>query len=361
MDDARAWLALTLVPGVPLGAQRRLLESFGSPAEVFKADPRSLEAIAGIAAAQALARGPVASLVDRTLAWLQGPNRHLVTVGCEAYPSMLRNVHAAPIALYVEGRIEFLSAPSFAIVGSRNATLVGMQDAERIAQSLSDAGLTIVSGLALGIDGAAHRGGLAGASSTVAVMGTGPDIYYPRRNAKLAAEIASRGCIVSEFPVGSPSAPGNFPRRNRLISGLSRGVLVVEAALGSGSLITAKYALEQNRDVFALPGSIHSTLSKGCHWLIKEGAKLVECADDILGDLGIARKSTDPSTEEQSSKRDPVLEALGYAPISFDEFAVHSGLGAATLAALLTKLELEGRIEVLPGGRFQRARRGKIE
>jgi DNA processing protein len=258
--------------------------------------------------------------------------------------------------------MELLNTPAFAIVGSRNATAMGTQDAQAMARALSDAGLAIVSGLALGIDAAAHKGGLEGASSSIAIMGTGADIRYPRRNAALAEQLASQGCLVTEFPLGTASAPGNFPRRNRLISGLSRGVLVVEAALGSGSLITAKCALDQNRDVFAVPGSIHATLSKGCHWLIKEGAKLVESADDILLDLGMNGVDSPPEQASGASlSRDPLLEAMGYAPMSFDEFAIHTGLGAATLAARLTKLELEGRIEALPGGRFQRARRRKIE
>jgi DNA processing protein len=264
--------------------------------------------------------------------------------------------------LYAQGRTELLNAASFAIVGSRNATTTGAQDAEGIAHALSDAGFTIVSGLASGIDAAAHRGGLAGMASTVAVMGTGPDMYYPRRNTKLAERIAAEGCIITEFPLGMPSDSRNFPRRNRLISGLSRGVLVVEAAMGSGSLITAKYALDQGRDVFAVPGSIHSTLSKGCHWLIKEGAKLVEDANDVLIDYGLApAKRSGSAAECEDAILDPLLEALGYTPTSIDEFAMHTGLGAATLAARLTKLELEGRVEALPGGRFRRASRREIE
>jgi DNA processing protein len=357
MEDVRAWLALTLVPGVALGAQHRLLQALGSADAIAHTDPSIIENIIGPIAARALAQGPDPPLVEKTLAWLGEAGRRLLVMGSEEYPAALLNIHSAPTALYAEGRIDLLNAPGVAIVGSRNATVTGARDAEAIAQELSDAGLTIVSGLALGIDAAAHSGGLAGRASTIAVMGTGPDILYPRRNVKLAERISSEGCIVTEFPVGTPSVPGNFPRRNRLISGLSRGVLVVEAALGSGSLITASYALEQNRDVFAMPGSIHSTLSKGCHRLIKEGAKLVENAGDVLIDYGLATPNgADPAQEEESCAGDPVLEASGYAPMSIDELAMHTGLGAATLAARLTKLELEGRIEVLPGGRFRRAR-----
>jgi DNA processing protein len=357
MEDARAWLALTLVPGVALGAQHRLLEALGSVDAIVRSHPSIIENIVGPPAARALAEGPDPRLVDKTLAWLGQAGRRLLVMGSEGYPAALLNVHSAPTALYAEGRIELLNTPAVAIVGSRNATTTGARDAEAIAHGLSDAGLTIVSGLALGIDAAAHCGGLAGKASTIAVMGTGPDIHYPRRNMKLAARIAAEGCIVTEFPVGTPSAPGNFPRRNRLISGLSRGVLVVEAALGSGSLITARYALEQNRDVFAMPGSIHSTLSKGCHHLIKEGAKLVESAEDVLIEFGLmSADCAGRAAEEETAANDPVLEASGYAPMSIDELAMHTGLGAATLAARLTKLELQGRIEVLPGGRFRRAR-----
>jgi len=362
MEYVREWLALTLVPGVSLGAQHQLLETLGSVDAIARADPRILESIIGADAALALARGPNPSLVGRTLAWLEGSGRRLLVMGGEGYPSSLLNVHSAPTVLYAEGRTELLATPAFAIVGSRNATAMGSQDAEAIARALSDQGFTIASGLALGIDAAAHRGGLAGAGSTVAVMGTGPDVHYPRRNAKLAARIATEGCIVTEFPLGTPSDSRNFPRRNRLISGLSRGVLVVEAAMGSGSLITARFALQQNRDVFAMPGSIHSPLSKGCHWLIKEGAKLVEDANDVLIDYGRAPMKRDHSAPGYDGAGvDPILEALGYAPMSIDEFAMHTGLGAATLAAQLTKLELEGLVEVLPGARFRRSSPRQIE
>jgi DNA processing protein len=362
MEDVRAWLALTLVPGVSLGAQHRLLEALGSAEAIARADARVVENIAGAEVAFALAKGPDPSLIGRTLSWLDAPGRRLLAKGTKGYPPVLLQVHDAPTVLYVEGRAELLEQPAFAIVGSRNATATGVRDAEAIARALSDGGLTIASGLALGIDAAAHRGGLRGAGSTIAVMGTGPDVYYPRHNAKLAARIATEGCIVTEFPLGTPSSSWNFPRRNRLISGLSRGVLVVEAAMGSGSLITAKCALDQDRDVFAVPGSIHSTLAKGCHWLIKEGAKLVEDANDVLIDYGFPpAESASPPRAIVRAENGPLLEALGYAPMSIDEFAMHTGLGAATLAAQLTKLELEGLVEVLPGGRFRRASRRQIE
>ncbi len=260
-----------------------------------------------------------------------------------------------PAALYVQGHVELLSEPAFAIVGSRNATAQGARDSESFAYTLSNAGLVIVSGLALGIDAAAHRGGLRARGSSIAVMGTGADRIYPPRNRDLAHELANHGALVSEFPLGTPPLPGNFPRRNRLISGLSRGVLVVEAALLSGSLITARFALEQNRDVFAIPGSIHSPLAKGSHRLIKDGAKLVECAEDILDELGLAH---DPSGEPVLAHEDSnkTLEAMGEAPVSIDEIAERTGDDAGGIAARLSLLEIEGRIATVAGGLFQRLR-----
>jgi DNA processing protein len=230
-----------------------------------------------------------------------------------------------------------------------------VRDAQSFARALSEAGLVIVSGLALGIDAAAHRGGLAAVGSSVAVMGTGPDVIYPRRNHELAHALATDGCLVTEFALGTASVAGNFPRRNRLISGLSRGVLVVEAALRSGSLITANCALEQGRDVFAIPGSIHSPQSKGCHWLIKQGAKLVESAHDVLGELGLNSPgaSADVAVDEEPD-HDPLLDAMGHAPISIEQMAQRTGLDAAKLAAHLSRLEIEGRIAALAGGWFQR-------
>ena len=221
----------------------------------------------------------------RVASWLDDPANCVLTLADADYPQSLLQIPDPPPLLYAKGRRELLNRACFAIVGSRNATRAGIQQAEAFAGALSDANLVIVSGLALGIDAAAHRGGLAGASSTIAIVGTGLDVVYPARNRDLAHEIASRGCIVSEFPLGTPPMPDNFPRRNRLISGMARGCLVVEAALSSGSLITARMANEQGKEVFAMPGSIHSPLAKGCHRLIKQGAKLAESAEDILEEL----------------------------------------------------------------------------
>ena len=245
-----------------------------------------------------------------------------------------------------------LGAASLAIVGSRNATQQGVTNAERFARALSDAGLAIVSGLALGIDAAAHRGGLAGQSSTIAVLGCGADIVYPMGNEPLFAQITEKGAIVSELPLGSPPARENFPRRNRLISGFSRGCLVIEAALASGSLITARLSAEQGREVFAIPGSIHSPLSKGCHALIKQGAKLVESAQDVLEELGF---QTLPAADHKISRSSSsLLQHIGYDPCTIDTLIQRSGLTAEAVSAMLLALELEGKVSSLSGGFYQR-------
>lgn len=352
--DAADWLRLCLVPGVPGTAQRALLKAFGTPGSATDASRSAAAAVAGREAADALAGGPEGDLMAATLAWLDEPGHHLLALGDEAYPQALLQTPDPPTILYAMGELSFLNRPAIAIVGSRNATQQGMQDARDFARELSSRGLAVASGLALGIDAAAHRGGLAGTSSTIAVVGTGLDRVYPAANRDLAREIAARGVLVSEFALGTPPVAANFPRRNRIISGLARGVLVVEAALLSGSLTTARMALEQGREVFAIPGSIHSPLSKGCHWLLKQGAKLVECADDILAELGApaptAAAAPGPRAEGPGN---PVLEALGHAPASLDALALRTGTPAPELAAELTRLELAGRVERLPGGLYR--------
>jgi DNA processing protein len=356
-EDVAAWLALTLVRGVSPRAQRQLLAHFGSPHTVRGASPASVAAVCGNEIAERMERGADAALVDATMRWLGGEGHHLVSLADAAYPRALLELPDPPTVLYACGRVELLNARAFAIVGSRNATLQGARDAEAFARALSAADYCIVSGLAAGIDAAAHRGGLAERGSSVAIMGTGVDQLYPPRNRALGEDLARNGCLVSEFPWGTPPNAGNFPRRNRLISGMSRGVLVVEAALESGSLITAKTALEQGRDVFAIPGSIHSPLSKGCHELIKQGAKLVESAQDILGELGWHGAA---ATQQPSGKRaaaEPLLAAMGFAPISMDGIAQLTGEHAGVLAAALTRLEVEGHVAALAGGMFQRVER----
>jgi DNA processing protein len=260
------------------------------------------------------------------------------------------------VLLYLKGNRQLLKATSVAVVGSRNATPGGIQNAEAFSRALSDGGLTVVSGLAMGIDAAAHRGGLAGKSSTIAVVGTGLDLVYPARNKPLAQQIAQQGLIVSEFALGTPALAANFPRRNRIISGLSRGVLVVEAALASGSLITARQAADQGREVFALPGSIHSPFSKGSHQLIKQGAKLVDDANDIFIELGWIIRHPAANTEagDATLVDSPLLHALGFDAASVDELSLRTSLPASALIAQLTELELNGAVARLPGGKYQR-------
>jgi DNA processing protein len=274
------------------------------------------------------------------------------------YPQALLELGYAPPVLFFVGRRELLNRPALAIVGSRNATAQGLDNARNFASALADAGLTIVSGLALGVDAAAHEGALQGAGSTLAVVGTGLDRVYPARHRELAHRIAEQGGLISEFPPGTPPREKNFPRRNRLISGLAQGVLVVEAALQSGSLITARYAGEQGREVFAIPGSIHSPLAKGCHKLIREGAKLVETAHDILEELGMAGGGA----RLQSAVGEPISEsallaALADDPADIDTLAARTGLAVYDVTAELTELELAGIVASLPGGRWQRSRK----
>ncbi|OYW66100.1 MAG: DNA protecting protein DprA [Hydrogenophilales bacterium 16-64-46] len=334
----------------------RLLTAFGSPEAVLSCGRGALAPHLTGAQIDALLAGPDAAELAAAHAWLGQPGNSLMTLADADYPQSLLEIADPPAILYCKGRRGLLGQPGLGVVGSRNATAQGVRDAEAFAQALSDAGLTIVSGLALGIDAAAHRGGLAGTGSSVAIVGTGLDRIYPARNKALAHQLVERGLIVSEFPLGTAPLPGHFPRRNRLISGLSRGVLVVEAAPDSGSLITARVATEQGREVFAMPGSIHSPLSRGCHALIKQGAKLVESAADILDELAWHTRLTPPRFAEASahSPADPVLDAFDGAPTTADALAERTGLTLDTLSAKLLTLELEGHIASLPGGRYQK-------
>ena len=352
MSALDAWLRLALAPGVGNGSLIRLLTAFGSPEAVLSCGRAALAAHLSSAQCDALLAEPDAAQWDAVQAWLAQPGNSLMTLADTDYPRTLLEIADPPAILYCKGRRDLLSQPALGIVGSRNATPQGVRDAEAFAHALSDAGLTIVSGLALGIDAAAHRGGLAGAGSSVAIIGTGLDRIYPARNKALAHQLAENGLIVSEFSLGTPPLPGHFPRRNRLISGLSRGVLVVEAAPDSGSLITARVATEQGREVFAIPGSIHSPLARGCHALIKQGAKLVESAADILDELAWQQRLGPPVLPENVS--DPVLDALDGAPTTLDALAQRTGLTLDALSAKLLALELDGRIASLPGGRYQK-------
>ena len=354
---AEAWAALQL-SGVAPRALADLLRAFDSPEGVLAAGPARRRAAVAAPGARAVDVPPQRERLAQTLAWLTLPDASLVAWDDPDYPPALLEIGDPPPVFYCLGRRDLLARPSLAIVGSRNATPQGRSDAKAFAAAISAAGLPIVSGLALGIDAAAHRGALLHPGSSIAVVGTGLDRVYPARNRDLAHALAARGALISEFAPGTPPIKANFPRRNRLISGLSRGVLVVEATLSSGSLITARLAAEQGREVFALPGSIHSPFSKGCHRLIRDGAKLVETAQDILDELALPAVTSAPIQTAPYQSADPavaaVYEALGGGPATVDELAVRSGLDASAVVAALTAIELDRRAACLPGGAWQR-------
>jgi DNA processing protein len=356
-DELAAWLRLTLSAGFHHDHVRRLLAAFGGPEAVLAATVGALSQHVPKAFASEIKRGVPDKAIGDVGKWLEDPANHVVTLADPQYPPQLLQTPDPPPLLYVKGNRDLLRRSSLAIVGSRNASAQGQANAEAFARALSEAGLTVVSGLALGIDAAAHRGALAGAASTIAVLGTGADIVYPARNRALAHDLARRGALLSEFPLGTRPLAANFPRRNRVISGLALGCLVVEAAAESGSLITARFANEQGREVFAIPGSIHSPLAKGCHALIKQGAKLVESAQDVLEELRWPTRAPDLRAQ-RAVPRDPrtrrLLDALGHDPCDRDTLSERSGLDAAELSVLLTQLELDGEVASLPGGLIQR-------
>ena len=429
-EELGHWLRLSLTPGVGAEAARRLLAAFGEPEAIFEQSESALRQVVSALQAQALRQIPSGwpELTEETWDWLHAETksatesetvitpigRAVVTLGDDDYPSALLEISDPPLMLYAMGQIQALrhlkAAQTVAMVGSRNPTPQGQINAREFARSLAASGLTVVSGMALGVDGAAHEGALLEAAApvatpmfnvaTVAVVGTGLDRVYPKQHRDLAHRIAQRGLILSEYALGTPPLAPNFPRRNRLISGLAQATLVVEAALQSGSLITAKQALEQGRDVMAIPGSIHSAQSKGCHLLIKQGAKLVESAQDVLEELRLP----DPfaqmplaltGTPEQGEERDTeggggaggeaeggaggesgvedgvegtttddmgnalhhaqaLLQALGHDPVSLDALQARCGWPTAQLQAQLLELELMGQVGRLPGGLFQR-------
>ena len=349
--ELASWLALEQIPGLGNEGQRRLLQAFGTPANIF-ATPTSLLKQVAPAAAEIIARGWDESKLEPVAAWLKDPLNSILTLADAEYPQALLNIADPPILLYVKGRRELLNHAALAIVGSRNATAQGIKNAEAFAQAISMAGLCVVSGMAQGIDAAAHRGALRGQGSSIGVVGTGLDKIYPAANRELAHQLAEHGVLISEFALGTPPLAANFPRRNRIISGLSRGCLVVEASLQSGSLITARMALEQGREVFAIPSSIHAPQAKGCHHLIKQGAKLVECAQDILEELGhFTAGSMQPASEPESH---PLFAHMGFEPIDLDSLSQRSGLTIEVLSAILLQLEMAGNIATLPGGLYQR-------
>lgn len=400
-EELASWLRLTLTPGVGNEAARKLLAAFGLPDAVFSQSHTALRQVVSEMQASRLRSEPpeLAALLETTWAWLQqtgdaSAQRHLVVLGDAHYPAALLTLEDPPLMLYLLGAGSFIenehparvlpddgtinsiasqftrSLPhSIAVVGSRNPTPQGAANARHFSKALGQAGLTVVSGLALGVDGAAHEGALdslePGATrlATVAVVGTGLDRVYPKAHRDLAHRIAQHGLLVSEYPLGTPPLPSNFPKRNRLIAGLAQGTLVIEAALKSGSLITARLTAEQGKEVFAIPGSIHSTQARGCHALIKQGAKLVESAQDVLEELkidtgplmkGIAT-STTPDPEPGLFETEPaLLEALGFDPVGLEALQARCGLDTATLQAQLMTLELDDLVARLPGGLFQR-------
>ncbi|CAM5779004.1 DNA-processing protein DprA [Ottowia pentelensis] len=402
-DELAAWLRLTLTPGVGNDTARRLLAAFGLPQAIFVQPAAALRQLLSPTQASALAQEPpeLAARLKATQDWLDGAEdglgRRVITLGDSAYPAGLLTIEDPPVLLYATGQLQLLefesnrlpapsdSAPTaidpivngwptqaLAVVGSRNPTPQGAQNARQFARHLGAAGLTIVSGLALGVDGAAHEGALQAVDetaparrlATVAVIGTGIDRVYPRQHRALAHRIARQGLILSEYPLGTPPLPANFPKRNRLIAGLAQGTLVIEAALQSGSLITARLAAEQGKEVFAIPGSIHSPQSRGAHALLRQGAKLVETAQDVLEELRWPAAAvpadapgTAPDVPAPNGDTAALLAALGADPVGFDALQARTGLPTAVLQARLLELELEGQLSRLPGGLFQRLAR----
>ncbi len=358
--DIADWLRLQGVRGVGQRTAYALLAAFGSPRAIFQAGHVALAEHIGPSLARTLCAPPspeTRALIDATLAWADDPAQHVLALGDPGYPAALTHIPDPPLLLYIKGRIDLLARPALAIVGSRNATQQGKANAAAFAAALSGAGVCVVSGLALGIDAAAHEGALRGPGSSIAVVGTGADLCYPARNRALAERIAHEGCIVSEYALGTPPISANFPRRNRIISGLACGVLVVEAAAQSGSLITARVAAEQGREVFALPGSIHAPLAKGCHQLLREGARLVETVNELLEAMQVSPLAAAPiAAHALPTETDctDLLAQLGHEPIDMDALLERLHLNIGELSLGLLALEMAGLIERLPGGKVQR-------
>lgn len=369
-DELVGWLALARAPGIGSATLRRLVTHFGSAQAALRARRSQLQALD---LAPETVQGIVAASPDdaaQDLAWLAGPAHHLLTLDDPRYPARLRETPGAPAMLFVNGDPAYLSTPQLAIVGSRHPTPAGREMAFEFARHLAATGLTITSGMALGIDTAAHEGALAGGGPTIAVAGTGLDRVYPARNRTLAHRIVTQGAIVSEFPIGTPPKPEHFPQRNRILSGLALGTLVVEAARQSGSLITARLAAEQGREVFAVPGSIHNPLARGCHWLIRQGAKLVETAEDIVEELrgvidlceptlagnGAVAHDNDGAAFASDPAYARLLEALGFEPTSVDTLVERTGLTPEAVSSMLLILELHERVASMSGGMYLRLR-----
>lgn len=370
-DELSAWLRLSLEPDLGPSLAYALLSALGEPAQIYARRAAELMRHVPQNLAVQLASEPpaeIAEKIEAALRWVDEPGRYLLTLADPGYPRQLLTIADPPLLLYVAGDPAQLSKPGLAVVGARNATPGGAENARAFSRHLAAQGWSVVSGLALGIDGAAHEGALAAGAQgagTTAVMGTGIDRIYPAAHRDLAHRIAVQGALVSELPLGTPVRPFNFPRRNRLVAGLSRGVLVVEAARQSGSLITARLAAESGREVFAIPGSIHSPLSRGCHALIRQGAKLVETAQDITDELGLPDPGARPApaaappAAATDAPGHPLLHALGHDPLHLDALQARTGLDTATLQAQLLELELAGHIARLDDGRFQQLASGK--
>lgn len=367
-QDCVYWLRMHEIQGLGRQTTYQLLKAFGSAEAIFAASHANLRKVVSDDIANQIKAETVSDQIKITLEWLAEPNNHLITLADEDYPRLLLEIPDPPPILFAKGQLSCLQQPSIAIVGSRNPTAQGEKNAHDFAMLLAEFGFTIVSGLAIGIDAAAHRGALASNGKTIAVVGTGLDIVYPAKHRELAHEIIKQGLLISEFSLGTPSLPQNFVQRNRVISGLSMGCLVVEASLQSGSLITAKFATEQDRDVFAIPGSIHSPQSKGCHQLIKQGAKLVDAVQDIVHELKsehfvslaaiplkknfIPAKNTSPEEIPHADKA--LLDLMSFEPVTVEYLLQHSGLTSDTLSSILISLELDNKIASMPGGRYQR-------
>lgn len=361
--DKSLWISLGNISGIGSQTFCQLLKTFGSPSQIYATSYTQLTEVVSDKIATAIVQGVDEQSLADSLHWLSQPNNHLITLADTEYPKSLLEIPDPPPFLYAKGNLALLSQPSIAIVGSRNASVQGEKNAEAFAYDLCGYGLCIVSGLALGIDGAAHRGALKANGATIAVVGTGLDIVYPAKHRELAHLIVEHGLIISEFGLGTPSKPQNFPKRNRIISGLSLGCLVVEANLQSGSQITARLAAEQGREIFAIPGSIHSPMSKGCHQLIKQGAKLVDCLQDIVEELKLDQPvNRTPKTNNQSDVTDDLsdipdnklLNAMGFEPITLEHLVSISGLTVSEVSSMLMLLELESKVASLSGGQYQR-------
>lgn len=366
VEETRAWLTLLRAPGLGGVGIRELLAREGTVANALVAARQGTHD-----STRAWLTAPNTALIDADLRWLEAPNHHLLVCTSDDFPLLLRETSAAPAALFVAGDPTCLWSPQIAIVGARRASSAGLANARAFAKTFAQAGNVVTSGMAEGVDGAAHEGALENDGKTIAVLGTGADVVYPRQHRELAARIIENGALVSEFAPGTPGKPEFFPRRNRIIAGLSLGTLVVEAGLNSGSLITARFAAEQGREVFALPGSIHSPLSRGTHQLIRDGARLVETAEEVLEELsgvggllaqGLRRRLHVPGREGSVQKSEPpardadyerLLAAVGARASAIDELVAHTGLAAATLSSMLLVLELDGVVSA-ENGRYSR-------